>query len=1558
MSKAKKDCVYCGKLLSSANLSTHIRRMHPTKAISHKCHFCGNFFSERIGLQKHIKICQEGKKYDCNQNAISRKDIFYNYHKSNEDMVKEGWKMDTFNDLRVHGLNLENANIATAFSNDNFNIILNSIMNKIKNCNVVKFIVTYKCEFLVHSENVEESLKLRHFDIDSEGFTVNNHEELKGKLENALENIDAKIQEVLKSSSNFILKKIHSVVVHLTSFSKNMGNHNTNFMMNAGSYIKISHLMPSKKGILNIQNQDNKCLVWCILAHFIKVPWKQHAYRVSHYEQYEKLVRLPHDADLENLSEGMLHKIERLNNIKINIITLKDDINILLKTGIKKQIHQARKSSKNIDLLSNDMDDYIEEEDDDFIILQARDDVEEDGNEDELVDEMANSLLGINEGVETSLIDPRYARDLFYPYRVSKYKIDPHPDKGITFHGTNYCLPFGATIDVHDREINLLLVKEDSKAHLILINDSYTFFGRQLLCNNCFVFKCDKRCSNLMDQHKELCLKNETCKIILPNKEKNEHLLRFKNIKNCHKADAYIVADFECCVKPLTEEEKHDTSRVHQHAIQIPNSYALYYKTHENIENYFSLEHNSDPKELTSTLINQLKFYAVKAFNSALKVSEHQFDWGKIDEYHLMKYNAIEKCEICMNEFIDEDEYKNKNQLDNLEEADKLYVNQRIKVLHHDHHTGEYIATVCASCNHKMKDRKLLPVIFHNGRGFDWHLFIKIIAKDDQMYTKILPQSTEKFISFSCFMKIKTGKMTNKKVWNKESNCYVKDLDENGQPIKVPKYELMELRFIDSMQFFNNASLSTLIESLKMKTSTEFKSYDQLKKDFSHTYKRFKVLYPELRDEYFFQLLQKGIYPYHYVTSTSKLLEKGLPGIEYFHTELSTRDKSLNELREEFWKYFYWNYIMPVKDLKHFNIFDYYYSFEDNNDLLSDADIKNRLFDHSDDASLNEIKQRVLDYTEEYHLEFGKLKNTEEMKIKYCNFLAQIDYKFAWKIYHQYCTNFKDYHDLYLTWDVTLLCDVFENFRQDIWDTFGLESLYYYGVPGIAFDSMLKMNLQDRHTKGLRDIETLTDLDMILMCEEAQRGGISHASHRYACQSHDPVTGENSYIMYWDATNLYGWAMCQELPAYDYEWISQNDIQKLNNYMLLQNYQIWDDLDPHRGYILEVDLEIDPIYHDWFNDYPLAPETRQVKLEELSEYQRQFKVSTQTPKLLCTLNKKTKYICYIDNLKYYVQSGYKVTKVYRGFSFVKEAWLKPYVELMTEQRKNAVSEYVKMIKKLCVNSNYGRLNMNMRKHFQFEMVTSAEDARKVINKINYDGNYIIYDDDLIGIKMNQINIQFKNPISCAIVILELSKLLMQKFVYDKCKPYFDKKKEWCGLDQKFKVIYTDTDSIVANVRFQGDVYKDFILQNSEAFDLSVYSDNHSIFDGMGKDERDRIRKKNKGIVGIMKDEMGDDEIIEWAALKSKSYAYKTKSKKESFRCKGVTKTLYFDQFLEVLMSQDNKMIEVTERKMRSKQHDVYVADYTKRALSKYDDKRYLIDGKTSTLALGHYTTKT
>ena len=48
---------------------------------------------------------------------------------------------------------------------------------------------------------------------------------------------------------------------------------------------------------------------------------------------------------------------------------------------------------------------------------------------------------------------------------------------------------------------------------------------------------------------------------------------------------------------------------------------------------------------------------------------------------------------------------------------------------------------------------------------------------------------------------------------------------------------------------------------------------------------------------------------------------------------------------------------------------------------------------------------------------------------------------------------------------------------------------------------------------------------MHLFIDKEMRGGISYITKR-----HSKVDEDNKFIMYWDANNLYGWAMNQPLP--------------------------------------------------------------------------------------------------------------------------------------------------------------------------------------------------------------------------------------------------------------------------------------------------------------------------------------------------------------------------------------------------------------------------------------------
>ena len=81
----------------------------------------------------------------------------------------------------------------------------------------------------------------------------------------------------------------------------------------------------------------------------------------------------------------------------------------------------------------------------------------------------------------------------------------------------------------------------------------------------------------------------------------------------------------------------------------------------------------------------------------------------------------------------------------------------------------------------------------------------------------------------------------------------------------------------------------------------------------------------------------------------------------------------------------------------------------------------------------------------------------------------------------------KDYHDLYLKFDVLLSADVFEKFRNNTLKNYGLCPSHYLSAPSLSWDAMLKM------TKI--DLELIPDPNMYIFFEKGIRGGISNISN-------------------------------------------------------------------------------------------------------------------------------------------------------------------------------------------------------------------------------------------------------------------------------------------------------------------------------------------------------------------------------------------------------------------------------------------------------------------------------
>ena len=281
---------------------------------------------------------------------------------------------------------------------------------------------------------------------------------------------------------------------------------------------------------------------------------------------------------------------------------------------------------------------------------------------------------------------------------------------------------------------------------------------------------------------------------------------------------------------------------------------------------------------------------------------------------------------------------------------------------------------------------------------------------------------------------------------------------------------------------------------------------------------------------------------------------------------------------------------------------------------LSDEDFK-YLSEEFSGEQLKLVKEKGI-YPYEYMNSFKRFKESKLLdksiffsSLKDCG-INEIEYQKAinvWKVFK--IKTLRGYHDLYLKTDVLLLCDVFERFIKTCLEYCSLDPSHYFSSPGLSWDALLKMT-------GIK-LELISDIDMHLFIEKGMTGGISYISKRYS------NVDENKCIMYWDANNLYGWAMIQSLPVNEFKFLTQNEINKFNLNSISENGSI--------GYILECDLEYCDKLHDLHSDYPLCPEKMEINLDMLSKYcngianKYEIKVG-RVKKLILNLSNKIKYV--------------------------------------------------------------------------------------------------------------------------------------------------------------------------------------------------------------------------------------------------------------------------------------------------------------------------------------------
>ena len=533
----------------------------------------------------------------------------------------------------------------------------------------------------------------------------------------------------------------------------------------------------------------------------------------------------------------------------------------------------------------------------------------------------------------------------------------------------------------------------------------------------------------------------------------------------------------------------------------------------------------------------------------------------------------------------------------------------------------------------------------------------------------------------------------------------------------------------------------------------------------------------------------------------------------------------------------------------------------------------------------------------------------------------------VWKVFD--IADLREYTELYNVLDVLLLECLFEAFRSTcIKDSFGLDPAHFVTAPSLSWASMLKLNFDNSFK-----IENLTDYDMVIMVENGIRGGMCQVMNPYARanvlekgrrfpddtfllnadESVWEMEGVESKILYFDANNLYGWAMSQPLPSGCYRWekvgpgetlptyVSKNHIpvgmtntstpvlsDNDPNLLTVEMWQ-WNDmtrlsefilsLDPMGpwGYILEVDIECPSDLHEMLNDYPLFPEHKCVKPSPytLSEIERLgLSRSQKIEKLVCDLEDKTKYVVHFRNLQQGLQLGYKLKKVHRVISFKQEPWLAEYINYNTQKRKGSKNSIEKDYWKLMNNSIFGKMMEQVRKRRSIKFFLD-KDILKALRDAS--GPYVkhwrvIEKDKMMIMEMAKHTVLLNRPMIMGQCILDISKWLMFDFYYTKLLPTF-------GL-QGMRVLYTDTDSLVIHVNDirsipeNGEEGVDGMLIRMQrqymCFDLSEFvNKGHPLLSEFAWNDERTTR-----VPGKFKDELGGRNIEEFIAIRSKMYSVK------------------------------------------------------------------------------------
>jgi len=234
------------------------------------------------------------------------------------------------------------------------------------------------------------------------------------------------------------------------------------------------------------------------------------------------------------------------------------------------------------------------------------------------------------------------------------------------------------------------------------------------------------------------------------------------------------------------------------------------------------------------------------------------------------------------------------------------------------------------------------------------------------------------------------------------------------------------------------------------------------------------------------------------------------------------------------------------------------------------------------------------------------------------------------------------------------------------------------------------------------------------------------------------------------------------------------------------------------------------------------------------------------------------------------------------------------------------------------------------------VVTCPHKALQKLAKPTLD-TFTIINENLILIRRKKRNLTLDAPIYLGFSILEYAKVKILSFHYNVMLKLY--------TPANLRICMSDTDSFLYHITTSdlvGDLSK--ILDH---LDTSDYPETHPLYS-----------LKNKKKLGVFKNELPNNQILEGTFLKPKLYALLLDDSEKKVG-KGIKKSVLqneinYPHYKNVYDTQ--KDFYVIQHNITSENHALHTSSQRKLALSCFDDKRYLVNNEIS-YPYGHYKIK-